>query len=147
MPFSNKVNFQDSWEFFQILKVFLYYINIKKAFVGSKWRWEFTPVLPEKEFYVRCTLSSTSKDDITFSWPQHFLRNICFIIKTLDAKMTVKQTCHFSFEWAAHDVLWPAVFNGDEIVARCHGCVDDFVAFGTLATIHLDFGWPVNVDW
>lgn len=51
--------------------------------------------------------------------------------------MTVKQTCDFSFERAAHYVLWSSVFNGNEIVARCHGCVGDLVALGTLPTVHL----------
>lgn len=60
--------------------------------------------------------------------------------------MTVKQTCDFGFERAAHYVLWPSVFNSDEIVARCHGCVGDLVALRTLPTVHLDLGWPVDVD-
>lgn len=60
--------------------------------------------------------------------------------------MTVKQTCDFSFERAAHYVLWPAIFDGDEIVARCHGYVGDLVAFRTLATIHLDLRRSIDVD-
>lgn len=60
--------------------------------------------------------------------------------------MSVKQTCDFGFERAAHYVLRPAVFDGDEIVARRHGSVCDFVALRTFAAIHLDFGRPVDVD-
>lgn len=60
--------------------------------------------------------------------------------------MTVKQTCDFSFERAAHYVLWPAIFDGDEIVARCHGSVGDFVAFGTLPAVHLNLGRTIDVD-
>lgn len=58
----------------------------------------------------------------------------------------MRQTCDFSLERTAHYVLRPSVFNGDEIVARCHGCVGDLVSLGTLPTIHLDLGRPVDVD-
>lgn len=60
--------------------------------------------------------------------------------------MTVKQTCDFSFERTAHYVLRPAVFDGDKIIARRHGYVGDLVAFRTLATVHLDLRWSVDVD-
>ena len=68
------------------------------------------------------------------------------VVHRSDGRVTVKQTCDFSFEWAAHYVLRPSVFDGDEIVAGCHGCVGDLVAFGTLPAVHLDFGRPVAVD-
>lgn len=57
-----------------------------------------------------------------------------------------EQTCDFSFEGAAHDVLRASVLDGDEIVSRSHGCVGDLVAFGTLPTVHLHLGGPVDVD-
>jgi len=60
--------------------------------------------------------------------------------------MTVKQTCDFGFERAAHNVLWSAIFDGDEIVARCHGCVGDPVALRTLPTVHLHLRRTVDVD-
>lgn len=69
-----------------------------------------------------------------------------FVIHRSDGRMTVKQTCDSGFERAAHNVLWSAVFDGDEIVARCHRCVGYPVAFQTLPTVHLHFGWPVDVD-
>lgn len=74
------------------------------------------------------------------------VRHLSSVIHRSDGRTTVKPTCDFSFERAAHDVLRPAVFDGDEIVARCHWCVGDFVAFGTLPTVHLNLGWTVDVD-
>lgn len=61
--------------------------------------------------------------------------------------MTVRQTCDFSFERAAHYVLWSSVFDGDEIVARRHGRVSDLVALWTLSAVQFDFGRPVDVHW
>lgn len=58
----------------------------------------------------------------------------------------MKQTCDFSFEWTANYVLWPAVFDSDQIVARGHWGVCDLVAFRTLATVHFDLRGPINVD-
>lgn len=58
----------------------------------------------------------------------------------------MRQTCYFGFERAAHDVLRPSVFNGDEIVAGRHGCVGDLVALWTLPAVHLDLGGSVDVD-
>lgn len=58
----------------------------------------------------------------------------------------MKQTCDFGFERAAHYVLRPAVFDCDEIVARCHGRVVDPVALGAFAAVHLHLGRPVDVD-
>lgn len=53
-------------------------------------------------------------------------------------------TCNFGFERAAHDVLWSAVLDGDEIVAWCHGRVGDLVALRTLHAVHLGLGGPVD---
>lgn len=57
----------------------------------------------------------------------------------------MRQTCDFSFERAAHYVLWSSVFDGDEIVARRHGRVSDLVALWTLSAVQFDFGRPVDV--
>lgn len=43
-------------------------------------------------------------------------------------------------------MLWSAIFDGDEIVARGHWSVGDLVALGTLGTVHLNLGGAVNVD-
>lgn len=63
----------------------------------------------------------------------------------MDGRMSVEQTCNFSLERTAHYVLRPAIFDGDEIVAWCHWSVGDFVPFGTLSTVHLNLGRPVDV--
>lgn len=62
-----------------------------------------------------------------------------------DGRTTVRQTCDFSFERAAHYVLRSSVFDGDEIVARRHGSVSDLVALRTLTAVQFDFGRPVDV--
>lgn len=59
--------------------------------------------------------------------------------------MTVRRTCDFSFERAAHYVLRSSVFDGDEIVSRRHGRVSDLEALRTLPTVQFDFGRPVDV--
>lgn len=58
----------------------------------------------------------------------------------------MRQTCYFGFKRAAHYVLRPSVFNGDEIVAGRHGCVGDLVALRTLPAVHLDLGRSIYVD-
>lgn len=57
----------------------------------------------------------------------------------------LRQTCDFGFERAAHYVLRSSVFDGDEIVARCHGRVSDLEALRTLPAVQFDFGRPVDV--
>lgn len=62
-----------------------------------------------------------------------------------DGRVTVRPTCDFSFERAAHDVLRSSVFDGDEIVSRRHGRVGDLEALRTLPAVQFDFGRPVDV--
>lgn len=42
-------------------------------------------------------------------------------------------------------MLRSSVFDGDEIVAGCHGRVRDLEALRTLPTVQFDFGRPVDV--
>lgn len=86
-------------------------------------------------------------EDVTFSLLLHFSEmHLSLNRRPIMQIYTVKHTCDFGFERAAHYVLWPAVFDGDEIVAGCHGCIGDLIAFRRLPTVHLDLGRPVDVD-
>lgn len=95
-------------------------------------------------------VNSRTKDNSISPTATHSQRNICFIMETAeihrsDGRMTVRQTCDFSFERAAHYVLRSSVFDGDEIVSRRHGRVSDLEALRTLPTVQFDFGRPVDV--
>lgn len=55
-------------------------------------------------------------------------------------------TCDFGLEGAASNVVWATIFNGDEVAARCHGCVDDLVALWALLAVHLHLRGAIDGD-
>lgn len=55
-------------------------------------------------------------------------------------------TCDLCFEGTAHNVLRAAILDGNEVVARSHGRVSDYMALRTLPTVQLHLGRPIDGD-